>query len=231
MTQFTYNISVPSGCTDASISHMFFNNDHENRGPDPTIGRAADVSAINPPAATSQPPGYVRCGPGEAIANPRPGDIILVRGVGWLGRGIRGYQRIFARGAAERTLAHWSHAAIVVSSRGLLVEVLHNGVVLVPIEKYRAQEYHYVPVALSGADRANVSRYAISCVRLKYGRWSFVLLMISKLLGGRFRVPDLGQQGCVSLIVRALQQVGVPFERGPADMSVVDLAKRFGVRP
>jgi hypothetical protein len=45
------------------------------------------------------------------------------------------------------------------------------------------------------------------------------------------RVPDRGQQGCVSLIVRALQQVGVKFERPATDMSVVDLAKRFGVMP
>ena len=56
-------------------------------------------------------------------------------------------------------------------------------------------------------------------------------LAAAKLLGGGLRVPDRGQQGCVSLIVRALQQAGVTFERPPTDMSVVDLAKRFGVMP
>ena len=56
-------------------------------------------------------------------------------------------------------------------------------------------------------------------------------LAAAKLLGGGLRVPDRGQQGCVSLIVRALQQVGVKFEHAATDMSVVDLAKRFGVMP
>jgi len=184
-----------------------------------------------PATDADSPAMYVRCGPGEAVGRPRPGDFLLVRGVGWLGRGIRGYQRMCARGATERALAHWSHAALVVTNSGLLVEAIPAGVVLARIEKYRDQEYHYVHVALSDADRADVTRYAISCLQAKYGRRTFVLLMISKLLGGRFRVPDRGQQGCVALIVRALQRVGVPFQHQATDMSVADLAKRFGVRP
>jgi hypothetical protein len=177
------------------------------------------------------PTTYVRCGPGEAVGHPRPGDIVLVRGVGWLGRSIRGFERICARGKEDRAFAHWSHAAVVVSKGGRLVEVMHTGVVLSAIEKYRDQEYHYVRVELSDADRDNVARYAVSCLSQKYGRWAFVLLAVAKLLGGRLHVPDRGQQGCVALIVRALQRAGVTFERGPTDMSVADLAKRFGVRP
>src|SRR5262249_4847137 len=146
---------------------------------------------------------------------------------GW---GIREYERICARGK-DRAFVHWSHAAVVVSLRGHLVEVLANGVGVSRIEKYRDQEYHYVRVDLPDADRATVARYALSCVQQRYARWTFVHLATSKLLGGRLRVPDRGQQGCVSLIVRALQQVGVPFERAATDMSVVDLAKRFGVLP
>jgi len=32
-------------------------------------------------------------------------------------------------------------------------------------------------------------------------------------------------------VFEALQRAGVTFERGPTDMSVADLAKRFGARP
>ena len=53
----------------------------------------------------------------------------------------------------------------------------------------------------------------------------------SVLLGDRFKVPDRGQQGCVALIVRALQRAGVKFEQRPSDMMPSDLAKRFGVLP
>jgi hypothetical protein len=191
---------------------------------------AAPTSAVVTAAAPVPRAAYARYGPGEAVKHPRPGDILLVRGVGWLGFGIREYERICARGK-DRAFVHWSHAAVVVSSVGHLVEVLQPGVVLSWIEKYRDQEYHYVPIELSDQDRHSVARYALSCVRQKYGRWAFVHLAASKLLGGRLRVPDRGQQGCVSLIVRALQRGGVTFEQPATDMSVVDLAKRFGVRP
>jgi hypothetical protein len=202
-----------------------------------TIGDATEEKATHRLALTPAPHAvmasatYVRCGRGEAIPHPRPGDIILVRGVGWLGRSIRGFERICARGKEDRAFAHWSHAAVVVSRSGRLVEVMHTGVALSAIEKYRDQEYHYVRVEMSDADRDNVARYAVSCLRQKYGRCSFVLLAVAKLMGGGLHVPDRGQQGCVALIVRALQRAGVRFERGPTDMSVADLAKRFGVRP
>ena len=195
----------------------------------PSIGAAA-ISPVLTSAATASAAACVRCGPGEAVDKPRPGDILLVRGVGWLGWAIREYERMCARGK-DRAFVHWSHAAVVVSSGGHLVEVLHSGVVLSWIEKYRNQEYHYVPIELSDADRKSVARYALSCVRQKYGRWTFVFLAAAKLLGIRWHIPDRGQQGCVSLIVRALQQGGVRFERPATDMSVVDLAKRFGVLP
>jgi hypothetical protein len=53
----------------------------------------------------------------------------------------------------------------------------------------------------------------------------------SVLPGERFKVPDRGQQGCVALIVPALQRAGVRFEQRPSDMMPSDLAKRFGVLP
>jgi hypothetical protein len=104
-------------------------------------------------------------------------------------------------------------------------------VALSRIEKYRDQEYHYVYLDLSAADRTRASRYAYSCLRQKYGRLSFVLFAFAVLLGDRFEVPDRGQQGCVALIVRALQRAGITFARRPTDMTPADLAKRFGVIP
>jgi hypothetical protein len=192
--------------------------------------------AASAPAAVAAPPAahasrVVRCAPGESVSHPRPGDVILVRGVGWLGYLIRLGERISYRGNADRAFAYWSHAALVVSRAGHLIEVLPAGVCIGTIEKYQDQEYHYVCLDLPESDRARAARFAYSCLRQKYDRWSFVLLTIAKLLGDRFAVPDRGQQGCVSLIVRALQDAGVAFERRPTDMGPVDLAKRFGVMP
>jgi hypothetical protein len=183
------------------------------------------------PVANGQPMAYTRCAPNESIGDPRPGDIVLIRGTGWLGKAIRVFVRIRCRRMADRPFAHWSHAAIVVSPRGHLVEVVHTGVVLSSLEKYRSQEYHYVHLNLSAADRTRASHYACSCLRQNYGRLSFILLALAVLTGDRFEVPDRGQQGCVALIARALLGAGVTFARRPADMTPADLAKQFAVMP
>jgi hypothetical protein len=182
-------------------------------------------------AAHEKPIAYKRCGPGESIPDPRPGDIVLIRGTGWLGKSIRFFVRMRCRGEGDRAFAHWSHAGIIVSSQGHLVEVVPKGVVLNLLENYRAQEYHYVYLNLPAADRMRASQYAYSCLRQKYGRVSFVLLALAVLTGDWFGVPDRGQQGCVALIARALQRAGVTFARRPTDMTPADLAKNFGVMP
>jgi len=172
----------------------------------------------------------VRCGPGEVIADLRAGDIILIRGPGWLGRIIRLGARIRYR-HGDRRYAHWSHAALVLSARGRLMEVHARGVGVCGIEKFRDEEFHYVRLDLSDESRREAVRYARSCVGQRYGVLGFLLLGLSVALGDRFRVPDSGQQGCATLIVRALQRAGVAFDRAPSDMMPADLAKRFGVLP
>jgi hypothetical protein len=183
------------------------------------------------PEATQQSVCYTHCGPGQSIPDPRPGDVVLVRGAGWLGKAIRFGVRMRCRRDGSQSFAHWSHAGIIVSHKGHLIEVLHSGVALSSIEKYRDQDFHYVHLDLSAADRTRASRYAYSCLRQKYGRLSFVLFALAVLLGDRFEVPDRGQQGCVALIVRALQRAGMTFARQPTDMTPADLAKKFGVVP
>jgi hypothetical protein len=175
--------------------------------------------------------GCRRCGPGEGISNPRPGDVVLIRGVGWLGKGIRWFVKMRCDRNGEGVFAHWSHAGIIVSRQGHLVEVVHVGVVLSNLQRYLNQEYHYVHLELSEADRTRAARYACSCVKQKYGRLSFVLFALAVLFGDRFQVPDRGQQGCVALIVRALQHAGMTFARRPTDMTPADLAKEFGALP
>jgi hypothetical protein len=183
------------------------------------------------PAANGRPVAYKRCRAGEGVSDPRPGDIVLVRGTGWLGKSIRFGLRLRYRSSQDRPLAHWSHAGIIVSHQGHLIEVVPGGVVLNRLENYRAQEYHYVYLDLSAADRARASSYACSCLRQKYDRLGFVLLTIALFTGDWFEVPDRGRQGCVALIARALQRAGVKFARRPTDMTPADLARNFGVMP
>jgi hypothetical protein len=191
----------------------------------------APAPAGTTPAANGKPIAYKRCGPGETISDPRPGDIVLVRGTGWLGKTIRFGLRMRYRRNQDRPLAHWSHAGIIVSHQGHLIEVVPSGVVLNRLENYRDYEYHYVYLDLSAADRTRASSYAYSCIRQKYDRLGFVLLTLATLTGEWFEVPERGKQGCVALIAQALQRAGVTFARRPTDMTPADLAKNFGVMP
>jgi hypothetical protein len=188
--------------------------------------------ALDTPAADSgEAKRYVRCGPGEGVTNPRPADLILVRGSNWMSKLIRCFERIRYRSPEDRPFTHWSHAALVVTPAGHLIEVLDTGVLMSTLEKYKDWEYHYVYLDLPESDRRQAVRFAYSCLREKYGLFSFLTLAIMVLVGDRIHVPDRGQQGCVAMVVRALQRAGMTFERRPTDMTPADLAKHFHVMP
>jgi hypothetical protein len=173
---------------------------------------------------------YVHCRPGETISHTRPGDIILVRNKQWLGLFIRGFIRIRYRAPEDRRYAYWTHAALVATTAGHLVEVNGRGVIISHVGEYRDCHYHYVRLDLSDAGRKAAVEFARSCLRQKYSLRNLMLLGATILLGDRLRMPDSGH-GCVSLVARALQQAGIQFDRRPTEMTPADLAKRFGVRP
>jgi hypothetical protein len=185
----------------------------------------------NAVGANDRPIRSTRCGPSETIACPWPGDVILVHGSNWVCKFIGFFQRRRYRTQADRAFAYWSHAALIVTSTGLVIEGTPTGVIIGSIEKYRALDYQYIHVDLPGSQRSEAVLFAHSCRRQKYGVLGFVLLGVALLLRDRVRVPDLGQQGCAALVVRALRHAGMTFERGPAEMTPADLAKQFGVTP
>jgi len=179
---------------------------------------------------TMSMPAYVHCRPGETISHRRPGDFILVRDKNWLGLLVRCLVRIRYRALADRPYTYWSHAALVVSSAGHMVEVNPRGVVISHIRLYRDCDYHYVSLDLPDAGRAAAVRFARSCLGHKYSVRNFLLLTAIAALGDRIRMPDSGH-GCASLVARALQEAGIRFDRKPTEMTPADLAKHFDVTP
>jgi hypothetical protein len=192
---------------------------------------AASNTCLLGPGADARSARHVRCAPGESIPRPQPGDVILIHGRGWLGKLIRAAQHVRYRRAEDRPFVYWSHAALVITPAGHLIEVVHRGAILSHIEKYRGHDYHYVHCDLPEDERFKAVRFAYSCLKQKYGLLAFLGLGLAVLLGDRLQVPDRGQQGCVALIVRALQHAGLTFARRPTDMMPADLAKQFNVLP
>ncbi len=180
--------------------------------------------------ASAQRVRCVRYASGEGISRARPGDVILLRHRDWLGLLIRVFARIRYHAPEERPYTYWSHAALVLSSAGHLVEVNPRGVIVSHIRQYRDRDYHYIALDLPPAARQAAVRFALSCVRQKYSIRNFLLLAATIALGDRVRMPDSGH-GCVSLVARALQEAGILFDRKPTDMVPGDLARRFGITP
>ena len=93
--------------------------------PDEIKGSAPEEIAISVPdtavpVAERQVIAYTHCRPGESISDPRPGDVVLVRGVGWLGKAIRLFVRMRCRRESGLPFAHWSHAEIISALRDIL---------------------------------------------------------------------------------------------------------------
>jgi hypothetical protein len=84
----------------------------------------ASAPAGSVPAANGKPIAYKRCGPGESIPDPRPGDIVLVRGTGWLRKSIRFGLRMRYRRDGDRLLARIYSAAL---KSDIILNYFHNG--------------------------------------------------------------------------------------------------------
>ena len=120
---------------------------------------------------------FVHCPPGDAISHRRAGDFILVRDKGWLGWLIRCLVgNIRYRTPADRPYTYWTHAALVVSNAGHMVEVNPRGVVTSHIRLYRDRDYHYVSLNLPEAGRNAAVQFARSCLGQKYSVRNFLLL-------------------------------------------------------
>ncbi len=178
-----------------------------------------------------RPPRFERYGPGEAPSAVRPGDFILThRRRRPMPALITLAQRRRFRGAA-RTFAHWSHAALVVGSDGLLVEAEGSGVTRSPIAKYHRDEYHLVRMD-GRLDERQRAVAAAAATRLVGDRFDYlVMLSLTAWLvtGIRVRWQRRGHQVCSGLVASALVEAGQRFLPDPAFMLPADLAVAYGV--
>lgn len=175
-----------------------------------------------------------RAGEEMAEGDYQPGDFVLTRNptlFGWL---IRLGQFILYWGK-NRPYAHWSHAAVIVSPTGDLVEALLRGVERTHISKYRDIEYQVVRLDerfLKPGDRGQIVRFAHWCAdkNVKYGYVTVISIGLSLLTGLRFSFGFEGQQICSGLVARALERSDHIFERSPSHILPADLAYLFDIK-
>jgi uncharacterized protein YycO len=173
-----------------------------------------------------------RFAPGEAAAPDAyaPGDFILTHGTAWTSWFIRFGQRIRFRGKDSR-YAHWSHAALIVSGQGDVIEALGAGVQKRNIDVYKHTEYFVVRIDASPDDRNEEVAFAEYCLGESYGFLTIVSIALGLLTGAKFTFAFDGQTICSGLVARALERTTAIFNRTPSHIMPADLAKFYGVEP
>jgi hypothetical protein len=173
-----------------------------------------------------------RYGPGEEANQFVPGDFILAHRHHFLAGLISQAEKRRFRGA-DAVYAHWSHAAIVVSSEGALVEAEVMGVIQSPISRYRDDEYHLVRLGpeFRPESRQRSVAYATKQVGQGFGYLAMLGAGAYLLFGSPLRLVRRNHLICSGLVVRALQEGGILRNLDPDLTLPADLAKAFGVRP
>lgn len=157
----------------------------------------------------------------------RPGDFVLVERRGLVSAVIRLGQRLRK---AQRPWARFSHAAMIVSERGDLVEALTRGVVRSRIEDYAAIPHTLVAAGLDEHDQAQAVAFAESCVGQSYG-WLVILGIALRFLtpGRGLWFGEDGTSICSGLVAQALCRGWANFPANPASMSPAELGAFYRV--
>jgi uncharacterized protein YycO len=134
----------------------------------------------------------------------------------------------------KKKYAWWSHAALIVSKEGGIIEALYDGVKDGNISEYKATEYTIVRIhkdLASEEDREEVVKYAKWATGHRYGYLTIISIAFSLIFGGKFSFFIDGQFICSGLVARALERTKVIFDRSPSHIMPADLAFFFKVDP
>jgi hypothetical protein len=178
------------------------------------------------------PPSKVeRCGPGETVAKPLPGDFLLTHSAGFSSNLIRLGQMMRYRGP-KAGFAHWSHTAMFVDTDGEIVEAILSGVQQRNVSVYKDTEYHVVRLTkATEEERAHAVAFAEHCLKDHYGYLTDLSLMFSLATGRKFFFGEDGQMICSGMVAQALERTGSIFQYDSWHMLPADLAQAFNVRP
>jgi len=160
------------------------------------------------------------------------GDFILTHGNSFFSRLIRFGQKISFWGA-DRVFTRWSHAALIVSDDGELIEAVGAGVKRSHIRDYVPTEYHLVSLntLANEKDRDQACAFAETTIGQPYDILTCISIAIGLLTGCRLKFGFDGQFVCSGLVARSLERTSVIFDRSPSHILPADLAKYFQVLP
>lgn len=164
----------------------------------------------------------------------RPGDFLLGRAHGFRHDVLRRGQRLRLR-PEQRRYAGYTHAALVVSPYGDLIEAVGEGVHRSHVRSYAADEEYYriVHIRATDEDRRQMVAFAEAVLarRAPYGFLSNVSTAFWAVTGSRLVFFLDGSYTCSGLVAAALERTASRLPTASARMMPAQLAILFGAPP
>jgi hypothetical protein len=149
---------------------------------------------------------------------PKPGNFIVTHTSSFLDTLIH----IF-------TGSRWNHAALVVSSRGDLIELESSGIRKNTLKTYSSTQFHLVDVELSKIDRKQIVTYAQYMLKKHptYGFLTVTSIAFKILTHSRLVVKLDGTLICSEFVAKALAEGGIIWDKDTSLITPGDLYNKF----
>lgn len=181
---------------------------------------------VGPELATVEP--MPSAGP---LSGLLPGDFLLGRAHGFKHDLLRFGQSLRLR-RRQRQFARYTHAALVVSESGDLIEAVGTGVRRSHVRSYiDAQEpFQLVHIKVSDEDRRQMVAFAVAALEHKapYGFLTNISTAIWAFTGSRLIFFRDGSFTCSGLVAAALERTSTQFTTNAARVMPAQLAAMFG---
>jgi hypothetical protein len=165
------------------------------------------------------------------LAGLLPGDFLLGRAHGFkhgllrFGQGLRMSRR-------QRKFARYTHAALVVSESGDLIEAVGTGVRRSHVRRYidEGEPFQIVRIKVSDEDRRQMVDFAVAALEHKapYGFLANISTALWAFTGSHLIFFSDGSYTCSGLVAAALERTSTRFTTNAARVMPAQLAAMFG---
>jgi hypothetical protein len=160
-----------------------------------------------------------------------PGDFLLSRAHGYKHKMIKWGQGLRIADPVDRVYRDYTHAALVVSADGDIIEAVGSGVRRSNLDAYVHEEYQIVHITASAEDRGQAVRVAEAALGRRYNGLATVSIALWAFTGSTFIFFIDGAYTCSGLVARAMLTVGALFSVDATRVTPAQLAIYFSAPP
>lgn len=144
----------------------------------------------------------------------QPGDFILTHGTSLFDSLIQLF-----------TMSHWNHTALIVDSKGSIMELVEQGIRKHNIHKYDKQEVFIVRTQFFELDRKQILDYAYTMLKRhqKYGFFQIASITLKIITKSRLIIKLDGTQICSEFVANCLARGGIVWDSDASLITPADI--------